>query len=114
MEDLPTINRHAVVALPTEAFVDWLKASPVGEPDYTLATVRREPTIFLIGQEHENAERVFRDHWRPIAEELFGGWCTDPGTWPKNLSAKTLGQYVVLKFASMLCDLIDRPIRRDD
>lgn len=61
MSELQTINRHAIVALPTEAFLQWFKASPVGEPDYTMKTVR--------GEQHY-AQCVFRV---PSAEARGGG-----------------------------------------
>ena len=114
MDEYPQINRYGVVLLPTIEFLAWLKSSPVGESDYTMETVLREPTVVLIHQCEFLPNDWIKDHWRQIAESLFGDWCTDPTTWPQDISEKSITKYVTPMFTSVIHDMCDSPLEREE
>ena len=46
--DLPTVNRSAMVLELTEAYLQWAKESPEGEPELTLDELCEECSVFCL------------------------------------------------------------------
>lgn len=61
---LTTINRFAIILLPMQACMDWIRSCPGGDSCPTLDELRREPTVrrprtggFLAGAGHGSYNR---------------------------------------------------------
>ncbi len=68
MTDLPTINRIAVVLMPTQACLDWINSCPSDKP-MTLAEIQEEPTVYLLPQSRGKSEQSVRRHFKAMFEE---------------------------------------------
>jgi len=110
MHDIETINRMAVVLLPSQAYLDWTRTCPDADPNLTLQQLQREATVYLLPQTEGDPEKHLRRHFKPIfAEELFA-WHTDEARWPKDLSCIAFRQFFEVRFASCVFDLSKGPI----
>ena len=121
MTDKPrfTINRHLVIFLPKQPFVDWLTSSdPNPLPDLTLEDVREDSDAFLIPDDavegQEDAEKWVEKRWRMFFEHFLGDWITDERLWPHDLSLKMFHQWFDVHYHSMVWDLSKTPITAED
>jgi hypothetical protein len=112
MTDVPTINRHAVVLLPTEACLDWVKSCPEYIDDARLGQAEREPTIYLVPD--DPVEDYIRRHFRAIFEEELSSWYTDRDTWPKDLTFENFKRFFTTQTTSMVYDLGKGKIELDE
>ena len=103
MSEFPTINRYAVILLPTEACLEWVKSCP-GD-DTALAEVEREPTVYLIPEGKAAPETYIRRHFKAIFEEELNSWYTDSDMWPKERSFKTFRKFFTIQVSTMVFDL---------
>ena len=55
----------------------------------------------------------FKRNCKHALAELFGGWCTSPEYWPKP-DWKTFNLMFVFRLDSMLFDMADEPIFREE
>jgi hypothetical protein len=103
MSEFPTINRHAVILVPTEECLEWVR-SCAGD-DMPLADVEREPTVYLIPEGKAAPEAYLRRHFKAIFEEELNSWYTDPDMWPKDRSFKTFKKFFAVQVSTMVFDL---------
>lgn len=114
MTEFPTINRHAVILVPTVACLDWVKSCPDFVDDSPLGQVEREPTVYLVPEAKDAAEGYTRSHFKAMFEEELASWYTDPSLWPKDLSFKTFKEFFTIQTTSMVYDLGKGPIEKED
>ena len=112
MTDIPTINRFAVILLPTEECLVWINSCP-GDPT-TLAEVQKEPAVFLIPEGEAEPESYVRRYFRAMFEEELYSWYTDPDLWPKDLSFKTFKKFFTIHVSTMVFDLGKGMIEREE
>jgi hypothetical protein len=112
MTDLPTINRHAIVLVPTQACLDWINSCP-GDPT-TLAEVQKEPAVFLIPEGEAEPESYVRRYFRAMFEEELYSWYTDLDLWPKDRSFKTFKKFFTIHVSTMVFDLGKGMIVREE
>ena len=105
MTRLPTINRFAVILLPTEACLDWIRSCTGGDANLTLDELRREPTVYLIPEGKAEPKSYVRRHFKAMFEAELGSWYTDPTSWPKALSLKNFKKFFEVHVSSMVFDL---------
>jgi hypothetical protein len=103
MIDFPTINRFAVILVPTEACLEWVRSCP-GD-DMPLGTVEREPTVYLIPESDAVPDAFLRRHYKAIFEGELNFWYTDPDMWPKDRSFKTFKTFFTVQVSTMVFDL---------
>jgi len=111
-----TINRGAIVVWPAQAFLDWLrKADPTSE-DLSLEDLRQEPTIYLLPEcaDREEARKYLGKVCRQIFEEEFESWYHLPSSWPKRLDMATFDRFFEWSFHSVVTDLSNREILREE
>ena len=113
-KDFPTINRFAVVLVPTEAYLAWSQSCPDGDPNTELDEVREEPTAFLIPESDEEPDEYLRRHFKAMFEQELASWCTDLSFWPKDLSFKTFKKFFTVHVSTMVFDLGTGRIIKDD
>lgn len=105
MNELPTINRYAVILLPAEACLEWVKSCPGNDNDTTLEEKQLEPTVYLIPEGDADPKSYVRRHFKAMFEEELNSWYTDPELWPRDLSFKTFNRFFTIQIATMVFDL---------
>lgn len=104
MTDSPTINRHAVVLVPTQACLDWINSCPSDKP-MTLAEIQEEPTTFLLPESRGKSEHNVRRHFKAMFEQELESWDTDPDLWPKARSFKAFERFFTVQVSTMVHDI---------
>jgi hypothetical protein len=112
MTEHPTINRIAVMLIPTEACLDWINSCD--DDKMTLDKVQKDPTVFLVPEGREEPESQVRRHFKAMFEEELNSWYTDPTLWPKDLSFKGFKKFFTIQVASMVIDLGKGMIVKDE
>ncbi len=113
-DDLPTVNRCAIVLEPTAAFKTWARSCPDGDPEGLLDTYGSEPNLYLIPEvDAEPAPWLKRNYARMFEEELVG-WYRDPDCWPEDRPYKLFREFFEVKFHSLIFDLGREPLERDE
>ena len=114
MTEFPTINRSAVILLPTEACLEWVKSCPDYVSDLPLGEMQREPTVYLIPEAKDAPDDYIRRHYKPMFEGELTSWYTDPSMWPKDLSFETFKKFFTILVTTMVYDLGKGQIEKDD
>ncbi len=114
MSQLATVNRYAIVVLPTQAYLDWANTCPGQKPPVTLEALRREATVYLIPATGDDLEKSLRRHFKSIFTEELAAWYRDENHWPENLSFRTFRKFFDVHVASMVFDLAKGPIIKED
>jgi len=111
------IDRTAVVLRPKHAFLDWLHGCP-DPPDFiTLESIQEDgANIYLIKEivDLSKADAVLRKLAPRILEAELAAWYTNEDAWPEKLDYKTLKRLFEVRVESMVVDMVDRPIRREE
>jgi len=78
-ENMPTLNRSAIVVTPKQPFLDWLHTTDAMSAELTLLELIRDPTIYLIPEcdTDEDVVEVLRDLCEEIFKEQLAGWYRD-------------------------------------
>jgi hypothetical protein len=113
MTEPTTINRIAVVLIPTEACLEWVNSCP-SERAMTIGEMQREPTAYLIPEGEAKLESCIRRHYRAMFEQELNSWYTDPEMWPKDRSFKTFQKFFTIHVSSMVFDLGSGAIIKED
>jgi hypothetical protein len=112
MTDIPTINRFAVILLPTEECLAWINSCPGDHT--TLAEVQEEPAVYLIPKGEAERESYVHRYFKAMFEEELYSWYTDPALWPKDLSFKTFKKYFTTYVSTVVFDLGTGMIVREE
>jgi hypothetical protein len=113
MTECPTINRHAVVLIPTQACLDWINSCPSDKP-MTLAEIQEEPTTYLLPESRGEPEQRVRRYFKAMFEDELYSWYTDPDLWPKDLSFKTFKKFFTTYVSTVVFDLGTGMIVREE
>lgn len=121
MTDHPrfTINRCAIILIPEQPFLDWIKAvDPEPIAALTLIDVRDDESVFLIPPEFadapEHAVQWAEQHWRQLFEFMLGEWFTNE-LWPETLSLDMFREWFTVRVHTMVWDMApETPIEHED
>lgn len=113
MTDFPTVNRIAVALIPTQACLDWVNSCPSDKP-MTLAKIQKDPTAYLLPESRAEPDQIVRRHYKALFEQELESWYTDPDLWPKDRSFKTFKQFFAVQVSTMVFDLGDGTIEREE
>lgn len=114
MIELPTINRYAIILLPTAACLEWVKSCPDCMDDSPLGPAEREPTVYLVPDAKDSAADYIRHHFKAMFVEELNSWYTDPSMWPADLSFETFTKFFTILTTSMVYDLGKGTIEREE
>ncbi|MFN2262148.1 MAG: hypothetical protein ABR595_08815 [Psychroflexus sp.] len=108
-----TINRSVVMIIPKPKFYEWEK---LVFPDSATTADRSEFSSYLIEDEifPDEPKQALKNHWRYIFEDELFGICTDEKEWPKNRSWKSFTEHFEVKFSTLVFDLLNEPILKED
>jgi hypothetical protein len=114
MTEFPTINRHAIILLPTEACLEWVKSCPDYADDSPLGPAEREPTVYLVPDAKDAPDDYIRRHFKAMFEEELNSWYTDPSMWPAELSLSKFKEFFTILTTTMVYDLGKGRIVQED
>jgi hypothetical protein len=84
--------------------------------ELTLADLRRDPTIYLLRPYDIEEEAL--SHLEEVCREIFegqlDGWYRVPSSWPVNRDFDMFQRWFEYRFHSMLVDLCEDPLERDE
>ena len=109
---MSTINRIAVILIPTEACLDWINFCD--DDKMTLDEIQGEPTVFLLPQSRGESGSQVRRHFKAMFQEELYSWYTDPTMWPKDLSFKTFKKFFTIQVSTVVFDLGTGTIVKDE
>ena len=113
---MDVINRSAVIVMPAEPFLKWLHRADSTSAELTLADLRREPMIYLLPPYDTKEEAL--SHLEEVCGEIFesqlDGWYRVPSSWPVNRDFDMFKRWFEYRFHSMLVDLCEDPLERDE
>ena len=112
--DLPTVNRYAVVLAPTEAYLEWARECPERDPELTLELLREDGTVYLIPETNAEPDNWLRRNYAAMFEHELDAWYTDDAFWPEDRSFKTFQKFFEVRFCSMVFDMGNGRIVRED
>lgn len=105
MTEPSTINRFAVILLPTQACLDWIKSCVGDDDNLTLEELRQEPTVYLIPEGRAKPETYIRRHFKDMFEAELGSCYTDRTQWPKAVTFANFQKFFEIHVTSMVIDL---------
>jgi len=114
MIEFPTINRYAIILIPTEACLEWVKSCPDYVNGPPLGKMQPEPTVYLIPDAKAGPDDYIRRHYKPMFEEELSSWYTEPEMWPKELSLEMFRKFFTILVTTMVYDLGKKPIEKDE
>lgn len=109
-----TIDRAVVMLIPKKPFFDWANYvfpdSPMSPEDFD------EYSSYLIDDDiiPQEPQVALAEIWEWLFEDQLFGICTDDSTWPHELSWDLFTEWFELKFSSVVYDLIDAPITKEE
>jgi hypothetical protein len=118
------LERTAVHVIAKQPVLDWLNESqkkeprrlvPVGDIDWTLEIVNKEPSVFLIPVALELVpKKEAARYWRLMKEKIFmkfvEGYYADESYWPSYSGEKQFDQWFEIKQLGMVIDLVDEDL----
>jgi len=107
-----TWNRTAVVVVPKQPFLDWLRSVDPTSRRLTIRDLGHEPSIYLLPEadDDDQAAHFLAGYCRDIFEDQLAGWLTEPDLWPKNMGIDNFKRWFRYSFHSMVIDLSDEPL----
>ena len=106
------LNRSAVIVMPKQPFLDWLRSVDPKGDEVSLADLRCEPTVYLVSECESDAAlaRCLRKFSQSIFEDILNGWWTEQNDWPKDRSFAVFRTWFEWDCYSMVADLCERSI----
>lgn len=105
---MKTLNRFALIVRPASPYIAWAaKVAGESEAEVRKTLEHMEAGIYLLPPSDApdaNHPNLLKAHWRAIFEEELGGWCTDEGTWPKDLSEALFRAWFKLELVTTIHD----------
>jgi hypothetical protein len=62
----------------------------------------------------QHPQKALKDEWEWIFENELFGTCTDEDAWPQKRTWKMFNEWFDLKFSTVILDLIEGPIFKED
>src|SRR5215831_3807732 len=98
------VNRSAIVVIPKQPFLDWLRyADPDDPPDtdeLTLQDLRDDPSVYLIPAcaGEDDLQSFLRRHCTDIFEEQLSSWLEDDTIWPIDRGYDTFCRWFAISY----------------
>jgi len=111
-----TINRDAIIVRPAQPFLDWLHREDPSSQSLDLASLRIEPTVFLLPMSdgEDDAEFLLRKCFDVIFVEQLNGWLRDESVWPSKRTFAMFKEWFEWSYHSVLIDLGRGDLCHDD
>ncbi len=114
-----TINRHLVILVQKQPFLDWLlNVDPNPPSNLSLGDLRDDNDAFLIPDDvadgTEEAVKWVEKNWRMFFEHALNEWIADESLWPQKISLKMFREWFGVEYQSMVWDLGKAPLTVED
>jgi len=110
-----TLNRAAVMVVPKQPFLDWLRDVDPSNQDLTMEEVCADPSIYLLPECDLEDELLAR--LTQVSEEIFeqelAGWDRVEESWPKDRSFQVFQRWFGYSIHWMVIDLADERLVRE-
>ena len=112
-----TINRSAVIIIPKQPFLDWLRNMP--DPKFTtdlptLEKLREDNVYVFLIEEYEAEERILEavyDDFDFFFTRALWAWWTQEKEYPKNRTLEMFKAWFDVRVNSLIEDTIKIPLR---
>jgi hypothetical protein len=108
------VDRSAILVVPKQPFLDWLRSVDDNNAELTLNDIRSEPAIYLIKECVDDL--AFLDEVRRIFPVIFEqqleAWWTEPSDWPALLTFDTFRDWFDCSFHSEIFDTCQLPLEK--
>jgi len=110
------LNRTAVVVVPKQRYLDWLRTADPTATEITIEQVQREPTIYLLPECDNDGEAsgYLRDMCEEIFEHELDSWYRDTIGWPDDLRFSNFTEWFDYTLHSVVIDLDDRRLKTEE
>jgi hypothetical protein len=110
------LNRSAIVVIPKQPFLDWLRGIDAANTELNLDDLAAEPTIYLLPtcDSEEAMTEYLSEVYADIFDEELNGWHTDDSVWPHDPTFEMFGLWFDYRFHSMLVDVCDEPLAEEE
>lgn len=108
-----SINRNAIVVKPRQALFDWVNLIYPDDPvDANLAD---EGTVYLVKERDSNEEikNWLKRKFDSIFVNELNNWHTNENDWPKNRTYKQFVEWFEIEIHSMVLDMEETEIEKD-
>jgi hypothetical protein len=111
-----TVNRSAVVVVPKQPLLDWLRSIDPTNSEMKLADVRKDATVYLLPEAASEMSllEVLETYCERIFEEELNAWHLATEDWPADRSRANFQQWFTCSFHSMVVDASDGPLITED
>lgn len=110
------MNRGAVVVVPEQPVLDWLRRVDPTSAELMLADLGQDPSIYLLPEcdSDRNKENRLKEVCEQIFEDQLHGWYRAEEFWPVDRSFRIFRQWFDYQFHSVLIDLTNEPFLTED
>lgn len=104
------INRSAIIIKPKSPFFDWINKLGPGDPIYESS----ESNIYLVREEIDDLKGFLKRNYNKffvfeLEEEIL-----EKKNWPQNRNFKMFNQWFDVEFSSMIYDLENSPVYKEE
>jgi hypothetical protein len=109
------INRCILIVKAKQPFLLWLQSLP-DPANLTLEQINRDNAAYLLPEYDDDSDRkkLLRRCVDLIFEEQLSSWWRDETAWPAKRDMKTFMQWFDVEFHSVVLDLVDKPLLREE
>ena len=99
-----TWNRTAVIVVPKQPFLDWLRSVDETSGEITVEDLAREPTVYLLPEtgSDRQAERRLAEVCHEVFEEELNGWYRVPSAWPSDRGKRNFSRWFTYSTNTLL------------
>ncbi len=108
------INRAVLMVIPKRPFFEWEKSVFPDLPSIEEGLDDYNAYLLKDNILPDELKSGLKNQWQWIFENELRGICEDEATWPKNRSWKLFNEWFELKFSSIVLDLVNGPIRKEN
>ena len=106
------VNRSAIIVIPKQPFLDWLRLVDPDFEDVTLAELQTDPIVYLIPEVEcdEDLSTHLRKFCVEIFEEHLDEWIADDTLWPMDRGFEAFSRWFAVSFHSTVIDYVEEPV----
>ena len=112
---MSTVNRSLLIVRAKKPFLGWLKSLP-DPANVTMSEVNEDNTVYPLPDFENDKEQdeILSHVFGLIFEEQLMGWSQDDRDWPSDRSFAVFKEWFDVEFHSLVLDLVDEPLMRED
>ena len=115
MRDYSCIYRTAAVFKPKNPFWNWVEKAFSYEHYKVEEIDKRDSHVYLLPETdlYEKLKKRIKDIYVDIFECELNAWCTDPSSWPKQMTWQIFQEWFDVELHTMILDTPDEEVQKD-